>query len=155
MAQYPVQVLARITAEDAARLDEVAAMEPALPNRPAAVRRLIAWLDDDDLATDDAAEGKEDLPTLHPDDVASVLSALEERTRVYSELIKQQRAIGNNLNQLVRLGHQITKYGAAGTIPTAAVEGLGRKHDEALERMATLAEQDAHVEEVVRACRPR
>lgn len=130
-------------------------MEPALPSRPAAVRRLIEWLDDDDLTPADAAEGKEDQPSLHPDDVAAVLAALEARTRVYSELVKEVRAVGNNLNQLTRLGHQVARHGAGGAIPTAAVEGLGRTYDETLGRLATLAEQDEHVEEAVRACRPR
>lgn len=154
MSKLKVGVLTRMEQRHAARLDEVAAMEPALPNRPAAVRRLIELLDDG-LVTGDAAEGKEDLAYLHPDDVAAVLAALNARTRAYSELVKQVRALGTNLNQLTKLGHKIAKYANAGMIPTAAVERLHRMADALLARIDTLAEEDAHVEKVVRACQPR
>ncbi|MDP5226907.1 MULTISPECIES: hypothetical protein [Arthrobacter] len=150
-----VSIAARITLEQATRLDEVQAMEPPLRGRSAAVGRLLDLLTDDDLAASDAAEGKEGLPSLRPDDVAAVLAALDERTRAYSELSKQVRAVGHLLNTLTKLGHQIAKYGRAGMIPTAAIELAQRRLEPALERMATMAEQDAHVEAVVRACRPR
>lgn len=155
MAQYDATVLTRMTSGDAARLDEVAAMEPVLANRPAAVRRLIEWLDDDDLSAGDAAEGKEGHSYLHPDDVAAVLAALSARTRAYSELAKQVRALGTNLNQLTKLGHKIAKYANAGMIPTAAVDRLHRTVDALFDRVEALAEHDLHVEEVVRACRSR
>lgn len=154
-APKSVSIAARITLEQAMRLDEVQSMEPALRSRSAAVGRLIDLLTDDDLAPADAAEGKEGSHSLHPDDVAAVLAALDERTRAYSELSKQVRAVGHLLNTLTKLGHQIAKYGKAGAIPTAAVELAQRRLEPAFEHMAALARQDAHVEAVVRACRPR
>lgn len=155
MAQFPVQVLVRMTPAQAQRLDEVQSMPPVLADRPSAVRRLIDTLDDDDVALADAAEGKEVLPSLHPHDVAAILAALDERTRAYSELSKQVRYIGHFLNTLTKLGHQIAKYGKAAAIPTAAVEFVQHKLEDVLDRMATMARDDAHVEAVIRACRPR
>ncbi|PFG69105.1 hypothetical protein B0O41_3956 [Propionibacteriaceae bacterium ES.041] len=150
-----VSIAARITLAQAMRLDEVQGMEPPLRGRSAAVGRLIDLLTDDDLAPSDAAERKEGPPSLRHEDVAAVLAALDERTRAYSELSRQVRAVGHLLNTLTKLGHQIAKYGKAGTIPTAAIELVQRRLEPALDRMAAMAEQDAHVEEVVRACRPR
>lgn len=154
-APKSVSIAARITVEQAMRLDAVQSMEPALSSRSAAVGRLIDLLTDDDLAPADAAEGKEASHSLHPDDVAAVLAALDERTRAYSELSKQIRAVGHFLNTLTKLGHQIAKYGKAAAIPVAAIELVQRRLEPALDRMAALAQQDAHVEAVVRSCRPR
>lgn len=150
-SKYDTAVFTRVTTKQAQRLAEVQAMEPALPSRADAVRRLIDSLEDDDLVRADAAEGKE---ALAGDDVAEIVAALQERTRAYNELIKQVHAIGVNVNQLARLGHQMN-LGAPGTIPTAAIEGTGRALEDVKDRASVLAHQDAYVESVVAACLPR
>lgn len=156
MAEFQIQVLSRMTVEQAKRLDEVRAMKPALKGRAAAVRRLIDALGDDDIAqsaTDaDAAEGKEVI--LHRDDVVAVLRALQERTRAYSDLARQVHTIGNNFNQLTKLGHQIVSYGYDGVIPEAAVRAIDRQLDGIYMQLSVMAHQDQHVEGVVRACQP-
>lgn len=154
MAEFPIQVLSRMTVEQAKRLDEVRAMKPALTGRAAAVRRLIDALGDDDIAQSatDAAEGKE--VVLHRDDVVAVLSALQERTRAYSDLARQVHAIGNNFNQLTKLGHQIVSYGYDGVIPVEAVGAIDRQLDGIYMKLSIMAIQDQSVEAVVRACQP-
>ena len=79
---------------------------------------------------------------------------MEDRTRAYNELTKQVHAIGVSCNQLVKLGHQIN-LGAAGTIPTEAVEGIGRQLSAVKDRTSVLAHQDAYVESVVTSCLPQ
>lgn len=150
-----VSIAARITVAQAQRLDEVQSMEPVLSNRSATIGRLIDMLQDDDLDSfPDAAEGKE--VVFSADVVTAVLEALDARTRAYNNVAKQVRAIGNNLNQLVRLGHQMAAYGKDGVIPLEALEGLTRQHEDIVaNELHQLAAQDAHVETVVRACRPR
>lgn len=153
MSKYPVQVLTRMTEEQASRLDEVMRMGAPLKDRPSAVRRLIDSVGDDDVRTADAAEGKEAGAALAAEDVVAVLAALDERTRAYSELAKQVRHVGHFLNTLTKLGHQIAKYGKAAAIPTAAIAFAQRKVDGVLEQMSALAEQDERVEAVLRSCR--
>ena len=48
-SKYVADVYTRMTGAQAQRLAEVQALEPALPSRADAVRRLIEALDDDDL----------------------------------------------------------------------------------------------------------
>lgn len=150
-----VSIAARITVSQAQRLDEVQALEPALSNRSATIGRLIDMVTDEDLEVlHDAAEGKE--LVLSADVVATILEALADRTRAYNTVAKQVRAIGNNLNQLVRLGNQMSIYGKQGEITLEAIEGLSRQHEDIVaNELHQLAAQDAHVETVVRACRPR
>lgn len=150
-SKYVAEVFTRLTSKQVQRLAVVQSMEPALPSRPDAVRRLIEALDDDDLDRTDAAEGKE---ALSGDDVAAIVAALEDRTRAYNELSKQVHAIGVNCNQLVKLSQQIN-LGASGTIPTEAVESIGRQLEKIKDRASVLAHQDAYVESVVTACLPR
>ncbi|WP_240371973.1 hypothetical protein [Brevibacterium zhoupengii] len=150
-SKYVAEVFTRMTAVQAQRLAEVQSMTPALPSRADAVRRLLDTLDDDDLGHADAAEGKE---ALSRDDVATIVTALEDRTRAYNELTKQVHAIAVNYNQLVKLGHQIN-LGATGTIPTEAVESTGRQLEKIQDRASVLAHQDAYVESVVTVCLPR
>ncbi|WP_193072443.1 hypothetical protein [Brevibacterium sp. FME37] len=150
-SKYVAEVFTRLTSKQAQRLAAVQAMEPALPSRPDAVRRLIEALDDDDLDRADAAEGKE---ALSGNDVDTIVAAMEDRTRAYNELTKQVHAIGVSCNQLVKLGHQIN-LGAAGTIPTEAVEGIGRQLSAVKDRTSVLAHQDAYVESVVTSCLPQ
>lgn len=155
MAGRPHQVLTRLTTEQQNRLDEVQAMEPALPSSSAAVRRLIDSLEDSHITlpatTDDAAEGKEF--SLGKKEAQEILKALHDRTRAYSELSKEIRAIGNNANQLTKLGHQLSRGRGNGIIPQEAVESLERKLDEMHGRLSVLANQDHYVEMVVNACR--
>lgn len=149
-----VSIAARITVVQAQRLDEVQSAEPALLNRSAAVGRLIDMLTAADFDALDAAEGKE--VVFSADVVATVLEALAERTRSYNEVSKQIRAVGNNLNQLVRLGNQVALYGKEGKIAIEAVHAIARQHEDVLaNELHQLAAQDAHVETVVRACRPQ
>lgn len=140
----------RPRADQVARIDEVQDLE-SLPSRSDALRLIIDLLTDDDLPRVDAAEGKEAIP---PEDVAAVMEALEARTRAYSELAKQVRAIGTQNNQLVKLGHQAVKYGKDGVIPVEAVQNFDRRITDVLEHLSMLAGDDAYVEVVVRACRP-
>jgi hypothetical protein len=140
-----------MTLEQAERLEEVRAMTPALPDRSSAVRRLIDSLSDDDLTPADAAEGKED--SLSSEDVAAILDALDKRTRAYSELSKQVRHVGHFLNTLTKLAHQTATYGKAGAIPAAAIDSASREITSTLDQMTAIAQQDAHVEAVLRACR--
>lgn len=147
-----VSIAARITVEQAQRLDEVKLMEPALEGRSAAVGRLIDMLTDGEFAEYDAAEGKEYF--LDATEVAKICVQLDERTKAYNALAKQIRGgIGNNLNQLVRLGHQVALYGKDGQITVEAIQSLVRQHEDVVaNELHQLAAQDAHVEEVVRAC---
>lgn len=151
MAGRPFQVLTRLSAEQQERLDEVQAMEPALPSSSAAVRRLIDSLDDDRVSAHDAAEGKEF--ALDQKTAQAILDALYERTRAYSELSKEVRAIGNNANQLTRLAHQLAAGNGAGVIPEKAVQSVERKLTEMYGRLSVLATQDHYVETVVNSCR--
>lgn len=145
-----VLVTVRVRSDQAALIDEVQALE-SLPSRSSALRRIIDLVTDEDLPTQvDAAEGKEILP---PEDVAVIMEALEARTRAYSELAKQVRAIGTQNNELVKLGHQAVKYGKDGVIPVEAVQNFDRRITDVLEHLAMLAGDDAYVETVVRACR--
>lgn len=152
-----VSVAARITVDQAQRLDEVQLVEPVLSSRSAAIGRLIDMMTGEDLEAFDAAAGKEnDSRNVCRDiDVGKILAALEERTRAYNEVSKHLRAIGNNLNQLVRLGHQVALYGKSGGIAAKAIEGIARQLENALVNgLHRLAAQDAHIEKVLRACRP-
>lgn len=151
MAGRPFQVLTRLSAEQQERLDEVQAMEPALPSSSAAVRRLIDSLEDNHVSANDAAEGKEF--ALDQKTAQAILDALQERTRAYSELSKEVRAIGNNANQLTKLGHQLAAGNGTGIIPEKAVEAVVRKLSEMHGRLSVLATQDHYVETVVNSCR--
>ncbi|WP_154402700.1 hypothetical protein [Nocardioides speluncae] len=146
-------VAARLTPEQADRLDEVRAEEPALPTRSAAVRRLIDRLGEADGSTG-GSTGDDSGRQISPDDVAAVLAALDARTRAYNEMAKQLRAIGTQNNELVKLGHQQVRFGRLGVIPVEAVQHVERRVASGLDHLVELAEQDAHVEAVVRACRP-
>ena len=149
-----VSIAARITVEQAQRLDEVQSAKPALSSRSAAIGRLIDKMTDEDLEALDAAEGKEIV--FSADAAADLLAALDARTRSYNDLAKQISPIGNNLNQLVRLGHQMAIYGKDGEITVEAINAIARQHDDVVaNEMHRLAAQDAHVETVVRACLPR
>lgn len=149
-----VSIAARITEAQAQRLDEVQGAEPALASRSAAVGRLIDMLTDDSFNEYDAAEGKEYF--LDAAAAAVIGERLSERTKAYNAVAKQIRAIGNNLNQLVRLGHQIEIYGKDGHIAIEAVDAMVRQlEDIVANELHRLAVQDAHVEEMVRACLPR
>lgn len=149
-----VSIAARITAEQAQRLDEVRRAEPVLPSVSAAIGRVIDMITEDDLDGFDAAEGKENV--IDAGSVAMVLEAMATRTRAYNDVAKQVRAVGNNLNQLVRLAHQVAIFDKGGEIATEAIEDLVRRHDDIVaNELHRLAAQDAHVEAVVRACQPR
>lgn len=149
-----VSIAARITEAQAQRLDEVQFAEPAVASRSAAVGRLIDMLTEDSFNEYDAAEGKEYV--LDAAAAAVIGERLSERTKAYNEVAKQIRAIGNNLNQLVRLGHQIEIYGKDGGIAIEAVDAMVRQHEDIVaNELHRLAVQDAHVEEMVRACLPR
>ena len=145
-----VLITVRVRADQAARIDEVQDLE-SLPSRSDAVRLIIDLLTDEDLPAVDAAGGKETIP---PEDVAAVMEALQARTRAYSELAKQVRAIGTQNNQLVKLGHQVVRYGKDGVIPVEAVQHFDRRIADTLDHLSMLAGDDAYVEAVVRACRP-
>lgn len=153
-----VSVAARITVDQAQRLDEVQLVEPVLSSRSAAIGRLIDMMTDEDLEAFDAAAGKEnDSSNVFRDiDAGKILAALNDRTCAYNELAKQVRPVGNNLNQLVRLGHQVALYGKDGEIAVESIHAIARQHEDILVNgLHRLAAQDAHIEKVLRACLPR
>lgn len=79
-----VSIAARITAEQAQRLDEVRRAEPVLPSVSAAIGRVIDMITEDDLDGFDAAEGKENV--IDAGSVAMVLEAMATRTRAYNDV---------------------------------------------------------------------
>lgn len=146
-----VSIAARITARQAQQLDEVQAAVPPLKSRSAAIGRLIDLSIRDDFRAADAAEGKE----VHLDaaSVELLRESLRLRTNSYNELAKQIRAVGHNLNQLVKLGQQAKIYGKSGAVVLDAVENIARQHRDVIaNELHRLAMQDAHVEAVVQAC---
>lgn len=134
MALYPVAVLVRMTAEQAARLDEVQAMGDPLSSRAAAVRRLVDSLDDDEIDARGSGASPPStssvagvsLAGLDPAVVDRIVTAVQARAQAYAELASQVRQLGHLQNALAKRGHQVAIFGT-GAIPVEAVEAVGRE----------------------------
>src|SRR5690606_21781457 len=85
-------------------------------------------------------------------DAVAVADALSQRTRSYSELVKQVRAIGHQHNQLVKLAHPGVTSGRGAVVPEGAVLALDAKLQLVLDQLVALAAQDAETDRVVRQC---
>lgn len=150
METKSVAVMSRMTPAQAARLDEVKAMKPALGSRSEAVRRLVDMHMNDGVGTDDAAEGKE--VVLGAAAAADLVRALDARTREYNELARQVSAVGNLLNQIARVGNQMVKYDRKGYIAPDAITDPLSNLEAIRDRLAVLAHQDTYVDEVIKRC---
>ena len=139
-----VTVLVRLTEDQALRLDQVQQMSPALSSRPAAVRRLLDLMTEEETEVGDAAAGKE--PVVSAADAVLIRASIKERTKSYNAAARQLSAIGSNMNQIARAENTLARSKVAGHVNQDFLDSIQRDIAVMRDRISVLAHQDSFLD---------